>query len=93
MRAKWTAETRLQFHCPGCNSFHEVAVLKSGEKQDHVWGWNCSLALPTFEPSIQVTWGGTSRMCHSFVRDGQIQFLDDCTHQLRGKTVPLPELE
>lgn len=33
--------------------------------------------------------------CHSFVRDGQIQFLGDCTHQLAGRTVPLtapPEL-
>lgn len=28
-------------------------------------------------------------ICHSFVRDGQIQFLNDCTHALAGKTVPL----
>lgn len=31
-------------------------------------------------------------VCHSFVRDGQIQFLRDCTHALAGQTVPLPEL-
>lgn len=28
-------------------------------------------------------------VCHSFVRDGQIQFLGDCTHVLAGQTVPL----
>ncbi|HRZ02382.1 MAG TPA: DUF6527 family protein [Burkholderiaceae bacterium] len=28
--------------------------------------------------------------CHSFVRDGQIEFLGDCTHALAGQTVPLP---
>lgn len=28
-------------------------------------------------------------VCHSFVRDGQIQFLNDCTHSLAGQTVPL----
>ncbi len=28
--------------------------------------------------------------CHSFVRDGHIQFLSDCTHALAGQTVPLP---
>lgn len=28
-------------------------------------------------------------VCHSFVRDGQIQFLGDCTHALAGQTVPL----
>lgn len=30
-------------------------------------------------------------LCHSYIRDGQIQFLGDCTHDLAGKTVPLPE--
>lgn len=30
--------------------------------------------------------------CHSFVRDGQVQFLGDCTHALAGQTVPLGEM-
>lgn len=29
--------------------------------------------------------------CHSFVTDGNIQFLDDCSHALKGQTVPLPD--
>lgn len=33
---------------------------------------------------------GKHMVCHSFVRDGRIQFLGDCTHQLAGQTVPLP---
>lgn len=28
--------------------------------------------------------------CHSFVTNGQIQFLGDCSHSLAGQTVPLP---
>lgn len=28
-------------------------------------------------------------VCHSFVNDGQIQFLGDCTHELANQTVPL----
>lgn len=32
-------------------------------------------------------------VCHSFVRDGQIQFLGDCTHELAGQTVPLAGVE
>jgi uncharacterized protein DUF6527 len=28
-------------------------------------------------------------VCHSFVRDGAIEFLGDCTHILKGQTVPL----
>lgn len=30
-------------------------------------------------------------VCHSFVTDGSIQFLGDCTHALAGQTVELPE--
>lgn len=32
-------------------------------------------------------------LCHSFVRDGMVQFLGDCTHALAGQTVPLGEWE
>jgi hypothetical protein len=35
---------------------------------------------------------GVDHRCHSFVVDGQIQFLGDCTHKLAGQTVPLPVL-
>lgn len=34
----------------------------------------------------------TCLICHSFVRDGRIQFLGDCTHALAGQTVDLPEV-
>lgn len=33
------------------------------------------------------------KICHSFIKDGMIQFLGDCTHELKGKTVKLPEVE
>ena len=29
--------------------------------------------------------------CHTFVRAGQIEFLNDCTHALAGQTVPMPD--
>ena len=37
---------------------------------------------------VRIAW-----VCHSFVTDGQIQFLGDCTHELAGQTVPLPPFE
>jgi hypothetical protein len=30
-------------------------------------------------------------ICHSFVTDGKIQFLNDCTHELAGQTVALKD--
>lgn len=35
----------------------------------------------------------TNFRCHSFVRDGRIQFLNDCTHALAGQMVDLPDVE
>lgn len=34
---------------------------------------------------------GGECICHSFVTDGRIQFLGDCTHELAAQTVDLPE--
>ncbi|MDB5853308.1 MAG: RcapMu34 [Herminiimonas sp.] len=34
---------------------------------------------------------GVKGICHSFVTDGRIQFLTDCTHALAGQTVDLPD--
>lgn len=31
------------------------------------------------------------RVCHSFVTDGRIEFLSDCTHALAGQAVELPD--
>lgn len=28
-------------------------------------------------------------ICHTFITDGHIQFLSDCTHELAGQTVPM----
>ncbi len=34
----------------------------------------------------------TCYRCHSYITNGQIQFLAACTHALAGQTVPLPEM-
>lgn len=70
------------------------------------WTWNGDPESPTFEPSILVSYNGSDAgqtdedgfkappaVCHSFVTDGQIRFLGDCTHALAGRTVPLPPFE
>lgn len=86
----------LQFHCPGCRRIHAV---QSGSDFGPNWAWNGSLEKPTFTPSVLVTYNGADAgvdgappaVCHSFVTDGRIQYLGDCTHSLAGQTVDLPE--
>lgn len=66
-----------------------------GEGDGPRWGWNGCVNKPTFTPSILVrrNYGEDQHpeVCHSFVTDGQIQFLGDCTHAMAGQTVPIPE--
>lgn len=91
----------LLFWCPGCDELHVVHV---GEGPRPRWGYNGNPERPTFTPSILVRTGRAvdpsfvpepgdpPEVCHSFVTDGRIQFLGDCTHALAGQTVDLPEI-
>ena len=45
----------------------------------------------TKPPPNEEGWGFECARCHSFVTDGRIQFLGDCTHALVGQTVDLPD--
>jgi hypothetical protein len=86
----------LIYWCPGCKRNHCVNVNPEN-KNLPLWDWNKSLEKPTIRPSILVTMPDPSNRghdisrCHSFITNGQIQFLSDCTHELRGKTVDLED--
>ena len=80
------------FFCPGCDGTHSVNSHPNGPR----WTYNGDPVRPTFTPSILVTtrWSANDpdekdEICHSFVTDGHIQFLGDCTHVLAGQTVAL----
>lgn len=84
----------VAWHCPGCEGGHGVPV--TGHNSGKGWQWNGSLDSPTLMTSVLVNVGGgnpTQPICHTFIRDGQIQFLPDCTHAFAGKTVDIPEWE
>lgn len=84
-------EARMGFKCPGCNRTHQIPT-----KGPAAWGFNGNMDKPTFTPSILATWdhgpNTVKYTCHSFVTDGRIQFLNDCTHQLAGQTVDLNDI-
>lgn len=41
------------------------------------------------EPTMDELPYDVHNVCHSFVRDGMIQYLSDCTHRLANNTLPL----
>ena len=82
--------------CPGCECghlFHTVPWKgNAAGTPGPVWTFNGNTERPTFSPSMLVNKSTPERRCHSYVRDGQIQFLNDCYHALKGTTVELPDI-
>lgn len=83
-------EGHYEFDCPGCKCSHYV---NTKPERGAAWEFNGDLNKPTVSPSILVGSLGHVRRCHSFIKDGNIQFLSDCEHELAGQTVELPEYE
>ena len=87
--------------CPACKHghlFNQKGLVPDGAPS---WEFNGDGDKPTFSPSMLVfTPDHTDSegvhhermtICHSFVRDGKIEFLSDCRHDMAGTTVDLPD--
>lgn len=87
----------LMFVCPGCVAggpegyagVHALPVNVTEDIGKPSWTWDGNLETPTLSPSILSQ--GYCR-CHSFLRNGVFEFLDDCDHPLAGQKVPIPDL-
>ena len=103
----WKSEpTTYRIFCLGCNSYHFVPTQKPNRvSKDGAWEFNGDLENPTFIPSLLIRWGNKvptyehldeneygGGICHSFITNGKMIFLGDCTHYLAGQTVELPQL-
>lgn len=87
-RNNWDGRDALYWQCQGCEMPHRTPVDADG------WTWNGSMDRPTLSPSVLVrfTRHDAAVVCHSFVREGVVEFLGDCTHALAGQRVAmLPE--
>ncbi len=69
--------------CPACDDIHMLTN----------WTFNGDKDRPTFTPSLLVQYRneGIEARCHSFITDGRVAYLSDCTHALAGQTVDLLE--
>lgn len=87
------------FYCPGCEEHHQINT------NNEQWDFNGDMEKPTFSPSY-LTWvdpnpnadpkyrNGKYRdgfRCHSYIKDGKIEYQGDCTHKLAGQTVDMVE--
>ena len=97
----------LMFWCPGCDTAHRVTVGDGpGPRWGWNGSGDFPTFTPSIlvrtghyvqpdgghcDRSGDPDWPCDCICCHSFVTDGRIQFLGDCTHGLAGQTVDLPD--
>lgn len=68
-----------------------LPVIQKGTRDGSgCWSWNGDIDFPTIRPSVLTT--NNEFRSHSWINDGQAQFLADCSHSLAGQTVDLLEL-
>lgn len=79
-------EQYLIYHCPGCKHNHSVPAVR--------WNWNGNLEKPTLSPSVRHfipagEHGPEQTICHYHLRNGVLEFCNDCQHELKGQKIPL----
>lgn len=57
------------------------------------WTFNGDLEKPTFSPSMLIYPNPMHGRDHFFVRDGKIEYLSDCEHNLAGKTIDMVDCD
>lgn len=96
-------DNRVGFWCPGCNEMHQVRIPPHSHAWGFNGNYEKPTFTPsvlvtgkrrlTDDERERILAGEKVEIpnmrCHSFVTDGRIQFLADCTHDLAGQTVDL----
>lgn len=84
--------THVTLNIPGPTGRLTLPVIQQGTRAGTgCWTWNGSTDAPTLRPSV-LTQGHNFR-CHSWINDGQAQFLADCSHELASTTVVLMDVD
>ena len=97
--------THLTIDIPGPSGRKTLPFQIRGRREGTGnWTWNGDTEKPTLRPSIltqgtvynggepadKINW--PAFRCHTWITDGTAQYLDDCSHELRGATIELNEL-
>lgn len=86
--------THITINIPGPTGILTLPfILKDSRKGTCCWTWNGDTESPTLKPSILTTSTFENFRCHSWINDGFVQFLSDCTHEYARKNLELLDVE
>ena len=86
--------TYVEFLVPS-GLFEYRRLMIGDSKKPNQWSWNYDVDEPTFRPSVlsKASWAGKPWLCHSYITNGVVKFLGDCTHNNKNKSMPLKDVE
>ncbi len=100
-----TMSDSIAFFCIGCNELHIIRISGidpwefNGDYDRPTFKPSIKVSgkeWPTDEQCKALGRGEKinlkDHICHSYVTNGQIEYLSDSTHHLKGQTVDIPEL-
>lgn len=87
--------THVTLDIPGPTGLLTLPIILRGTRDGtNCWSWNGDIESPTIRPSVKTEGSNENGkfICHSWINDGHVQFLDDCSHELRNQTIPLNDV-
>jgi hypothetical protein len=72
-------DDRMEFYCPGCNSFHWVRVLEVG--------WNLNMTKPSIFQETRKFRDQKNYMCEFTMQDGVLTYSSNSSHRLAAQSV------
>lgn len=102
MKISKANDGRFLFYCEGCKVHHAVNGTWSFNGDYDKPTFHPSVlvngVIPITDDEYDRIMGGEKIepmrfICHSFVENGRIQYLNDCTHELAGQTVDLLDMQ
>lgn len=104
-----TEDNGILFWCPGCDGAHRIQYgVGDGPRWGYNGDPEAPTFTPSIlvrgkQPLTSEEYEAFKRgeplpeprplVCHSFVTNGKILFLGDCTHAMAGQTVDLPNFD
>lgn len=98
----------IAYWCTGCQMHHGIPIRKTespywefnGDYENPTFSPSILVRIPhpegySRENPAPKGWEGkmVEDICHSFITNGKIQYLSDCTHSLAGQTIDLEPVE
>lgn len=78
----------VTFYCHACSVTHEIELPPEDARPINV---DSPTIYPEFRVEVPATESTPASLCHRLIRNGNYKYYPDCTHDFKGKIVPMAD--